>query len=159
MAVPIFTSGEVLTADDCNNWFTEIPTYKLTSTNRSSLSITIDPDLQMTLAASCVYKIEAGIIYQSTSAMRYAWTVPAGASGGFTADFNLAGTGAGSWGFTFSSTNDAAALGGSVNGVHLIGILQTSTTAGTFGFKWGSTSGPSSLTLGVGSILTARRVG
>lgn len=160
MATPTWTSGEVLSAVDVNDWFVPKAAYKAASTNRSSLSITIDPDLQLTLDSNAVYEIRCAIIYTSTQACRTGWTVPSGATGGYAASFNLAGTGAGSWGFTFSATNvDAAALGGSVNGILYLGQLTTAATSGTFGFKWGSASGPSSLTIGVGSYLVARRIG
>ena len=160
MAAPTWTSGEVLSAADVNSWFVPLAAYKTSSTNRSSTSITIDPDLQLTLDASAVYEIRGGIIYQSTVACRHAWTYPSGAAGGYASSFNLAGTGAGTWGYTFSATNiDAAALGASVNGITVLGFIQTSTTSGTFGFKWGSASGPASLTIGVGSYLVARRIG
>ncbi len=159
MAPPTYSVGQVLTANDCNVWFVPVAAYKTATTVRNTLTKSIDPDLQITLAASSVYQIEAGIIYTSANAMDFTWVVPASATGGYTTSHNLAGTGAGTWGFVWGATVSAAALGGSVNGVQVHGMIQTAASGGTFGISWASNVGPASLTLGVGSVLTARRVG
>lgn len=159
MAPPVYTAGHVVTAADVNSWFTPLAAYKTATTVRNTLTKSIDPDLQVTLAASAIYQIQAGIIYTSANAMDFTWVIPASATGGYTGGFNLAGTGAGTWGFTWAATVTAAGLGGSVNGVQAHGMIQTAGSGGTFGFSWASSTGPVNLTLGVGSVLTARRVG
>ena len=159
MAVPTWVVGQVLTAADVNSWFVPVPAYKTAVTTRNTLTKSIDPDLQITLAASCIYQIQAGIIYTSANAMDFTWVIPASATGGYAGGFNLAGTGAGTWGFTFAATVTAAGLGGSVNGIQVHGMIQTAGSGGTFGLSWASSTGPVNCTLGVGSVLTANRVG
>jgi hypothetical protein len=160
MAPPVYTPGQILDASDCNLWFTPKAAYKTVATNRSTLTLSIDPDLQFNLDASSIYEVRAGIIYQSTNAMAFSWTIPASATGGYAASFNLAGAANGeTWGCTWGGTFNAGGLSGSVNGITLNGFIQTSASSGTFGFKWASQTGPASLTIGVGSILVARRVG
>lgn len=159
MAAPTWTSGEVLSAADVNDWFVPKAAYKTTSTNRSTLTLSIDPDLQFTLDANVIYEIRASIIYQSTNAMTFGWTVPSGATGGYSAAVNQAGTSWWTFGYTFSATPNAGAESANVNGIIIEGFIQTSATSGTFGFKWASQTGPASLTIGVGSMLIARRIG
>jgi hypothetical protein len=159
MAPPVYTPGQILDASDCNFWFTPKAAYKTAATNRSTLTLTIDPDLQFSLDASAIYEVRAGIIYQSTNAMAFGWTIPAGATGGYSAAFNPAGTTNPTGGFVWSATVNAAALSAAVNGINVEGFIQTGASSGTFGFKWASQTGPASLTIGVGSILVARRIG
>ena len=159
MAPPVYANGQIFNASDVNLWCVPIPAYKTAVTTRNTLTKSIDPDLQITLAASSIYEVTAGIIYTSANAMAFTWTVPASATGGYVTSHNLSGTGAGTWGFTWGATVSAAGLGGSVNGVQVHGMIQTAGSGGTFGFSWASDTGPVNCTLGVGSILTARKVG
>jgi hypothetical protein len=156
MAVPTWVVGQVLTAADVDSWFVPVPAYKTAVTTRNTLTKSIDPDLQITLAASAVYQIQAGIIYASANAMDFTWVIPASATGGYSAGFNQAGIGDGFFSFVWTATPSAAALRTAVL-VH--GMIQTAGSGGTFGLSWASSTGPASLTLGVGSVLTANRVG
>jgi hypothetical protein len=139
MAPPTYSNGQILNASDCNLWFTPEAAYKTSTTVRNTLTKSIDPDLQVTLAASSIYQVTVAVIYTSAH--------------------NLSGTGAGTWGFTWGATVSAAGLGGSVNGIQVHGMIQTAGSSGTFGFSWASDTGPVNCTLGVGSVLTARQVG
>lgn len=159
MAVPVWSVGQVLTASDVNTWLANDIAYKTSTTVRNTTTKTIDPDLQLAVAASAIYIVRCNLIYTSSVAMAFTWSFPTGATGGYTTSHNLTGTGAGTWGFVWSATVSTAALGGSVNGVLIQGMLQTSTTAGTFGVSWASDGSVSTLTMGVGSSLVLERAG
>lgn len=159
MALPVFTAGQVLNASDVNSWLQPLAGYKTAVTTRNTLTKAIDPDLQLSLAASSIYQVNANIIHTSGNAMDFTWVIPAGSTGGYTASFNLAGTGAGTWGYIWTATVSSAALGGSTNGILIQGMIQTAGTAGTFGFSWASSTGPLSLIVGIGSCLSVQRVG
>ena len=156
MAAPTWVSGQVLTASDVNNWFVPFAGYKTSVTTRSTLTMSIDPDLQFALSASSMYEIRAGVIYTAASGgFKYAWTLPSGTSGGYT--ISLAQGTLMPLGLVWSATQ-VAATDGTVYAIQVMGALQTG-SAGTFGLQWASNSGPTSLTVGIGSYLTARRIG
>lgn len=159
MAVPTWAVGQVLTASDVNTWLTDDIAYKTATTVRTTTTKSLDPDLQLAVTASTIYIVRVALIYTSAVAMAFTFSGPAGITGGYSGAFNLSGTGAGTWGFIWTATVSAAALGGSVNGVLLQGTLITSTTAGTFGVSWASDTTATSLTMGVGSCLSLARAG
>jgi hypothetical protein len=159
MALPVYANGQILNASDCNLWFMPIAAYKTATTVRNTLTKSIDPDLQITLAASSVYQVQAGIIYTSANAMDFTWVVPASATGGYVAVANEAGGVNWTSGLTWGATETVGALGGRVNGIVVHGMIQTAGSGGTFGFSWASATGPVNCTLGVGSVLTVNRVG
>ena len=157
MAIPTYSPGDVLTAADCNNWFTPIAAYKTATTNRSTLTLTADPDLTLSLDASSSYEIRAMVIYSGASgSFKFGWTVPASATGGYGValpqgtPMPLGQT----WGAT-----PAGATDGTTYALIFAGNLITVGSSGSLTFKWGSNSGPASLTVGVGSYLLARRIG
>lgn len=159
MPVPTWSVGQILASADVNSWFVPLPAYKTSTTVRSTLSLSIDPDLQITLAASAFYEVRAGLIYSAASGgFSFTWTAPAGFGGGYTASFNLSGTGSSTYGYTWAATPLAGTPGGTF-GILIEGMLSTAAAAGTFGLNWASGTGPASLTLGIGSYLAARRVG
>ena len=159
MAVPTWSVGQVLTASDVNTWLTDDIAYKTSTTTRTTTTKSLDPDIQLSVAASAIYVVRLAVIYTSTQAMAYTFTVPSGASGGYVTSHNESGIGAGSWGFVWGATVSAAAQAGAVSGVLLQGLLVTSTTAGTFGFSWASDTTATSLTVGVGSCMVLSRSG
>jgi hypothetical protein len=159
MAPPVYTAGHVVTAADVNSWFMPLAGYKTSTTVRNTLTKSIDPDLQITLAASSVYQVQAAVIYTSANAMDFTWVIPASSTGGYVAVSNEAGGVNWTSGLTWGATETVGALGGRVNGIVVHGMLQTAGSGGTFGFSWASSTGPVNCTLGVGSVLTVNRVG
>ena len=162
MAPPVWSVGQVLAASDVNNWFVPLAAYKTSQATRTTLTKSIDSDLQVTLAANAFYEVRAGIIYQSpggSGGFAFTWTVPSGVSGGYTAAFIQTGPAPGTYGFTWGATEIAATPDAGVYGISIEGMLSTSGSGGTFGLNWASSSGPSSLILGAGSELTLRRTG
>jgi hypothetical protein len=156
MALPVYSNGQILNASDCNLWFMPIAAYKTAATARTTLTKSIDPDLQITLAASSVYQVQASLIYVSANPMDFTWVIPASSTGGYTMAGNQAGVGAGAFSFVWTATPGTAAAD---TGVLIHGTIQTAGSGGTFGISWASQSGPVLCTMGVGSILTANRVG
>jgi hypothetical protein len=156
MAVPVWVTGQVVSASDVNQWFTPLGAYKTAITTRNTLTKSIDPDLQITLAASTIYQITAGIIYSSANAMDFTFTVPASSTGGYSAAFNQAGIGAGGFSFVWTATPSAAAI---QTAIVIQGMIQTAGSGGTFGISWASSVGPVNCTVGVGSVLSAQRLG
>jgi hypothetical protein len=158
MAVPTWTVGQVLTASDVNNWFVPLIGYKTAQTVRSTLTLSLDPDMQFNIpTANAAYLIQAGIIYvASAGSFKWTWTLPSGATGGYSVA--LAQGTLMPLGLAWSAT-PTAATDGTVYSIQIQGLLNTSASTGTFGIQWCSNSGPNSLTVGVGSFLQARRVG
>ena len=160
--VPTWTSGQVLTANDVNNWFVPLAAYKASATPRTSSTPSIDPDLQLSVAASVVYEIDCALIYSASASgggFLFQWTIPSGSTGGFTATFSQSGNAVNTYGYAWSETSaNSATPDTSAYGVIIKGTLITSTTAGTFGVNWSNGTGTHTLTLGVGSLLVARRI-
>lgn len=127
------------------------------ATGRTSTTLTIDPDLQLTLAANATYDVTADIIYAAAAGgFNWGWTVPSGAGGGYCAAFTLGGSGAGTYAYAWSSSQEAG--NGNPVGIKLGGTLWTGSAGGTFGLNWAAfTSGDSVLT-GAGSVLRAKRI-
>ena len=159
MAVKQWSVGDVLTAADMNSWTVPLAAYKTATTNRTTLTLAIDPDLQFTIpTANSFWEITASVIYTgSAGSFKWSWTVPTGFGGGYTVALPqstpLLPLGE-AWGATAASATD-----GTTYGIHVHGMLSIGSTTGTFGINWASNSGPNSLTVGIGSCLTARRIG
>ena len=160
MAAPTWAVGQVLSASDVNTWFVPLAAYKVATTTRSSLSMTIDPDLQFTLAANSTYKLSAALLYSAASGgFSFTWTFPTGIVGGYSVSLNLSGAGSSTYGYGFSATVVGGTPSTTTYAAPILGMVQTGSTGGTFGVNWASATGPVSLTLGVGSMLECRRIG
>ena len=161
MAVPTWSVGQVLAASDVNNWFTPLAAYKTSATVRNTLTLSTDPDLQVTVSANCVYNVRCAINWScTTGGIAIQWTVPTGFGGAFMAGYSLSGTGIVVDGYGWGATTAVGASQSSPNLAALIeGTLITGSSGGTFGLLWASAAGPASLSLGAGSSLTLQRVG
>lgn len=161
MAVPTYVTGQVLAASDCQNWFLPLPAYKTSPTARTSTTITIDPDLQVTLAANAVYAVTAAIGYQNvggTSAFSWNYTIPSGATGSYGGFYVQPGPVTNAWWNTWGSTNSAAASDNLYHGLTFGGTIFT-TNSGTFGLAWACNAASGTLSVGGGSNLICTRVG
>jgi hypothetical protein len=156
VAAPVYSNGQILNASDCDLWFTPIAAYKTATTARTSATLVTDPDLQITLAASSVYEVTAGHNWLAATGVGISWafTIPSGATGAYQVSYSLAGT----FGLTWTSTVTAGSAGAPNYGAVIRGLITT-TSSGTFALQWGSGTGGSSCTMGVGGLLVARRVG
>jgi len=156
---PQVTAGEILTASLLQS-FSPLAAWKTSTTTFTGTTLTIDPDLQLTVAASATYEVTASLVYQTPVAghFKWSWSIPSGASGGYAAAFNLGGSGVGTYGQTWAATLTASAgTAGTNYGATIIGILVTS-SGGTFGLTWNNDTAADTAILGVGSLLVARRI-
>jgi hypothetical protein len=154
---PAFYAGQVLTASQIQA-LAPLEAWKTTATSRTTTTVSIDPDLQLALAANATYDVEASIIYQGAGGFNFGWTIPSGASGGYTAAFSLSGSAVGIYGYAWGTGVIAATGTGTVFGILLKGTLITGTTAGTFGLNWADDTTSDTAQTGAGSILKARRI-
>ena len=161
MAIPVWSVGQVLSASDVNNWLA--PTgaaYKTAPLVRSTNSLSIDPDLQLTLAASSVYEVHCAINYSvAAGGFQVGWTTPASVTGALSAAFVLGGTGAGTFGYTWVTTFQGGNQTSPNGGFVIMGMLTTAGSGGTFGLNWANGTGANSTTIGGGSMLSAQRIG
>lgn len=158
MAVPVWSVGEVLAASDVNNWFVPLASFKQGTTTRSTLALSADPALQVTLpSGNSFYEIRCGISYSCTSGgLSWTFQVPSGAIGTQQATGNLGGSGSA----LNANWTDTSSANSSANGaLQITGVIATGTGTGTFAFSWASNSGPSACSLLQGSYLIARRIG
>jgi hypothetical protein len=164
MAVPVWATNQVLLASDVNTWFVPLAAYKTSATGRTSTTLVIDPDLQITLAASAVYDVHAAIIHQTTggsSAFSFAWTSPTLVSSTYAATYAQPGPVIAGWGHGFDGTAVAVAASDNlVHGINIMGTVTVSSTGGTFGLSWAAaTASSGTVSVLTGSLLTARRIG
>lgn len=139
--------------------FAPLEAWKTSATTRSTSTQSVDPDLQVTLAANATYDIEAALNYEvSTGGFGFGWTAPAGIAGAYTAVFDLAGTGSSAYGYAWTATPSAGNQSSPNGGMLLQGRIWTGATAGTFGLNWANGTGANSTILGAGSSLSARRI-
>jgi hypothetical protein len=163
VAVPLWVTGQVLTASDVNNWFVPLPAYKTGVTSRTSVTQVIDPDLQVTVAASAVYQVVGNINYQNasgSSAINWSFQIPSGASGAYGATYVQPGPVTAGWGNGWGNTVSGAASDNLSHGFTFTGTLIVSSTAGTFGLLWAPTTGSAgAVAVNTGSSLSLQRVG
>jgi hypothetical protein len=166
MAIPTWTVGQVLTADDVNNWLVPLHAYKAADQSlTSSTTLTSDNDLLIALAANSAYRFECWLTFAANvgADIKWTWTVPAGAALSYQAQHNEGG----STGYTnsqnvYADTDVPMAAGGTaqVTGVLMTGHLTTSTSTGNIRLKWAQNSSNAAAThVRVGSYLHLDRVG
>jgi hypothetical protein len=129
---------------------------KTAALNRVTSTLSLDPDLQVTLVAGVKYKVELSVNFQvATGGFKWGFVTPT-VTGAFTAIFNLSGTGMGDYGYVWNTSSQVAAVQTSPNGGLYIRGFLTATTGGTFGLQWANGSGANSTTIGGGSEMTLR---
>jgi hypothetical protein len=162
MAPPTWVTGQVLASADVNNWFVPLAAYKLASTGRSSTTLSIDPDLQVTVAANAFYEVSAAIIYQAASTsvgIKWGWVFPGTVTGEFAAAYaDATVTAANCLGFAWTTTQTATNTTTSAYGINLKGALFTGVSGGTFGLNWASNIA-TTMNVNLGSSLVLRRIG
>jgi hypothetical protein len=129
MPPPVYSPGQVVGAADVNSWFLPLAAYKLTGTARSSTTTrTLDPDLQLTVAANSVYEINAYLSYDTANTggigLAFGFTGPTGVSGQWAALYRISGdtataSGAGPVGAADFGMTQFAGSGGSWAAGHL----------------------------------------
>jgi hypothetical protein len=146
---------------------TDLKAYKTGNTSRTGTTMSNDPDLQVTVSSSAVYQVVLSVPYAcagSITALKYDFSVPSGATFTYTTTRQQSvSTGFGSIDVseTISNTNgtsDNADPNGT--GMQVIGLLQVSTTGGTFAMKWAQQSNQPSwaVTVQQGSVMFLKRL-
>jgi hypothetical protein len=166
----VFTEPSVLGAADVNEYLVNtIYAAKPADTTRTGTSLNDDPDLQLPVAANRTYLLDLMVPF-------------AGATGGLS--FNFTGSGGnnlyGYWQLQFSTTLVGQTRGSGYDAVTynlgenwtvatltgltipdiltVRGFLVTSSTAGTFTFRWCQNSGSGQLIARAGAAMLLRRV-
>lgn len=169
MAIPVFSTGDVPTATQVNNWFVnEICVVKAGNTSRASTTtLADDPDLVFSVDANTKYRVTMMLLVaaQVANDFKMDFTLPAGAS--FNYAMSTQTTGAAVYSDdqifpvvagTSTAIGGLAGVGSAVGMVD--GLLAVAGTAGTFKLQWAQlVSGASATSLMANSWLEARRVG
>jgi hypothetical protein len=145
--------------------------YKTANTDRTSSTLTDDPELTMQLDANAVYRVEFHLLHAAVNTARFrtAWTVPAGAVGTRSAlgpdqGVILSSTssgGQGRWGVHAYST--ACIYGSRDDNTLLCYSIETSTVitsaAGTCALQWAQqTASATASRLAQGSFMQVTRI-
>lgn len=169
MAVPVWSVGQVLTADDVNQWLTPFTAVKPADTSRASTTTqSADPDLVLALAANASYYITGYITYfgntQGNGDLKFSFTAPAGStaqwvplfvttSGSLTNTLNPQSPG--------TSNNVTAGTSAAADrAVTVWANISTAGTAGNWTLFWaqGTSSGTATI-VRANSLLVAQRIG
>jgi len=146
MAVPIWTTGQVLTSSDVNVWLANILFARKTANESvtSSTAMQNDDELFVSVAANSSYEVSSYIRYDGATAgdMDFQFTGPAGAvfSAGISRLLSTAAAVSDDVTDTLEDLSVAAAAGclgaGVPTAVMVQGILIVGGTAGTFRLQW-----------------------
>lgn len=170
MAVPTWTSGQVLTASDVNTWFVPLAAVKPSDESvTSSTTLQNDDDLFMTVGANSTYLVFA-MLYAtgaSTGDLKIAFNGPASATFfGAVSGMSAGGTASTDDLVANMEIGDGAAGTFGVSGgvgtprpVTIHGTLIVAGTSGTFRLRWAQgTSDATSTVLKLGSSLVLFRI-
>ena len=163
MTVKQWSAGDVLTAADMDAWAVPLAAFKTANTDRTTTTMSGDPDLTVSVAASAWYFVDAFLVYFCTSTtphFKWTWITPAGAGA---ASYHAVYTGAGGSIVSeldlYSETHTAGVPVGSVSmAVTIRGTLLTS-SAGSFQLSWAADSAVATMTLSARSQLKLTRTG
>jgi hypothetical protein len=167
MAVPIFSTGDVPTATQVNDWFVNILFARKTSDETISSSTTLHNDTQLfvSVKANAVYHVilELRELAQPADDFKIGFTGPAGYA--FTGGVRGPEGNATTLLNTYTSeilSGTPLAFGGIASNnlvISIQGLLITSGTAGTFQLQWAqNASSASGTTLKANSFMLLRQV-
>lgn len=168
MAAPVFSTGDVPTATQFNDWLVNVKfARKPANTSRgSTVTLTDDPDLTIsTVAAGAMYHVTACLRHTSPAAadLAFQWVGPAGATFDHTVStVTVSGslfTDDNNYGSAISSPTTSGGIAGNVVPITCEGLLVTAGTSGTFKLQWAQgTSNASASTLLANSFIVLRRL-
>jgi hypothetical protein len=152
MALPTWSSGEVLSAADVNSYFVPLAAIKTSDESvTSSTTIQNDDELVLTPEVSSSYYFQCYIYFQGGTAgdIKWQWGVPTGAFIRYQAVFTGTGGGFGA-NNTYSASDVVAAQcdgAGVDNGMNMMGTLVMGSTSGNLTFKWAQNSSSGTATI------------
>lgn len=158
MAKPIYSTGDVPTATDFNEWLLNVRwARKAANLDRSSTTtFADDPDLTVSVLANAVYEVRCSLLVHSSSQtagdFKMKFTGPAGATLLATAyGYDAAATtnnGVVAAGLTLNTTGSFGIVQvvEPWNPVQVSGVLVTSVTAGLFTLQWAQNTSSATVT-------------
>src|SRR5262245_3251832 len=168
MAVPTWTTGQVLTASDVNTWFVPISAIKTANESvTSSTTLQNDDHLVIALAANSTYWVNITLIIDGATGgdFKADFTGPAGATPLLHVDgHNLSAAATTDDAITLMETfGDVIHIGtlgvGSHTAVSMRGPVSIAGTAGNMQLRWAQeTSSASATRILTGSAMWARRI-
>lgn len=168
MAVPTWVSGQVLTADDVNNWFIPLAAPKTVDESVTS-STTLQNDDQLVISnidINTTYLFQCFLLYQGgtggSSDLQITWAVPTGTFLRYAGAFTGAGAGTSNVGSAFAASDvlNLRTQGSGVKcGATYQGTLSVGSTAGSLQLRWAQvTSSGTSTTVNKQSIIILTRM-
>jgi len=167
MAVPTWISGQVLTADDVNNWF--IPMIAVKDADESVTSSTTvqnDDELVITnLPINTTFLFQCFLLYQGgtggSSDLKITWAVPTGTFLRYAGAYE-GGSGSANVGSAFAAS-DVLSLRTQGSGVKcgatFSGTLSVGSTTGSVQLEWAQvTSSGTSTTVNKQSVIMLQRI-
>jgi hypothetical protein len=166
MTLKTFTAGEVLTADDVNEYLVNTLFVRKTSTESvtSSTALQNDNELVLAVEANCVYELTGTVIYDgsTTGDIQWDFTLPSGAvMSGIATRLATGGTDTTAFmQWDTESVTSAGALGtGTETVISLRHLVVVSSTAGNVQLRWSqNTSDGTATRVFANSYLCLRRV-
>lgn len=169
MAIPTWVVGQVLTADDVNNWLVPMAVRKPSDEPvTSSTVLQADNDLLLALPASSVWDVSCCLLYDGgttgSSDFKWQWTVPAGATiaAGYTHNFFSGASLVMSANNFTAGTTQASGTNGAGNLLPVLIRMSVviSSTPGNLQLNWAqNTSSGTATKVRTGSTLLAQRTG
>lgn len=167
MALPVFSTGDVPSATQVNQWFVNtIFKQKSANENIGVTTLQNDDDLFFTAEANTIYHVTLGLFVAAQTAQdaKIDFSLPAGASFHYSISTQTTGSAAYSDDQIFpqlaGTSSGIGGLGGAGNSVaHIEGIFKCVGTAGTFQLTWAQIVAGSATSMLADSWLLARRVG
>jgi len=142
VGVPVWSVGQVLSADDVNTWFVPVAVVKQDDqTVTSSTALANDDALFVTVAANAEYTFRCWIDYIGLAGvgLKWGWSVPSGTTMRYSCFHNEGGsTGYGNSHIVYGEgdTGLGEANSPTVTALDMKGDVTTSSTSGTLHFEW-----------------------
>lgn len=167
MALPVFSTGDVPSATQVNNFFVnKIFKRKTANENIGVTTLQNDDDLFFTAEANTIYHVTLGLFIAAQTAQdaKIDFTIPAGASFNYIISTQTTtATGYSDDSIFPQSAGTSAGIGGlggaGSSAAHVEGIFVTAGTAGTFQMTWAQIVAGSATSMLANSYLLATRVG
>jgi hypothetical protein len=161
---PVWQTGQVLSASDCNTWLVPLAQQKTAATVRSAQTILVtDPDLQLPFVSTGNWAVFGSIVYDGPSAadFSFTFTVPAGAAFDYLAAYQNTASNFAQESHVAGDVINADTDGtGSPSAILIAGMVLMGSTPGSLSLSWAQQhSNATAVTVYQCSYLTAWRLG